>query len=43
MASANIFGGLGDGALIAAVLLLLLNGRIAQGISGVLAGRLGYR
>ena len=32
MASANIFGGLTDGALIglAAVLLLLLNGRIAR-------------
>jgi hypothetical protein len=32
MASANIFGGLADGALIglAAALLLLLNGRIAR-------------
>ena len=32
MASANIFGGLADGALngLAAVLLLLLNGRIAR-------------
>jgi uncharacterized membrane protein YedE/YeeE len=39
MASANILGGLAGGALIglAAVLLLLLNGRIA-GISGILVG-----
>ena len=39
MDNANIFGGVAGGALIglAAVLLLLLNGRIA-GISGILAG-----